>query len=186
MITKITYSSFRFVNSLEKENKKTVVISILDNSGKYMRPDLSKFVDSLHLNFKDRCEEDYIDFEFWPDNPSPFFTSFYVPENERLVSINDARLILNFFFKHHNDFNEKELLIHCRSGVSRSAAVALYLGETFSIPWSNSKEHDRFNPNLRVIRLLDKALRNKYYYAHNRSIRNKFHELDFSKRNYSA
>lgn len=179
MIRKITYSSVKYVNLLGKDKNK-VVISILDNSGKYTRPDLSKFQDSLLLNFKDRCEEDFAEYDFWPDNPCPLFTSYYVFENERLVSLSDAEKIMKFFFKHHDDKEEKELLVHCRSGVSRSAAVALYLGNVFSIPWESSKEHNRFNPNLRVIRLLDKVMKTKYCYAYNRSIRDKLYKLDFS------
>lgn len=182
MIRKITYSSVKYVNSL-KEDKNKVVISILDNSGKYTRPDLSKFHDSLLLNFKDRCEEDYIDFDrFWPDEPDSLFSSYYVVGNERLVSFSDAKKIIQFFLRHHSDNEEKELLIHCRSGVSRSAAIALYLGNVFLIPWESSKEHDRFNPNLRVIRLLDKVMKTKYYHAYTRSIRNKFYQLGVSSR----
>jgi predicted protein tyrosine phosphatase len=109
----------------------------------------------LFLTFKDRCEEEF-GVEDWPDQLSNHLKIKYLGSiDERIFSSEDAAKIWQFFNEHHSSPDDLTLLVHCKSGVGRSAAIAQYFGTTFCIPWVGGKD-PRFNPNSRVLRLLEK------------------------------
>lgn len=153
MIKEIIYTGVQDA-STRVLDKTIVVISILDFNSKFPRPSFDGCKDKLELSFKDRCEEEYGSSD-WPDYISEDF-SFRVlrQKGERLFDLSDAKRILSFFDKHHNSTEDLQLLIHCRAGVSRSAAVAMFLGEQYKIPFIGG---DRFRPNPRILRMLAKA-----------------------------
>jgi predicted protein tyrosine phosphatase len=152
MIKKIIYSSLHDAYNRKFDNK-TLIISILDYSHRFLRPSFEGCRDKIELSFKDRSEEELGYCGRWPDKTSEYFNFVVLNEdNERLFDITDAEKILNFFDKYHKIDEELDLFIHCRSGVSRSAAVALFLGRCYNIPFEGVEP--RFNPNPRIIRLM--------------------------------
>ena len=159
MITNILHTGVVHASSIKPSNN-TVIISILDRNSKIPRPSFISFKETLFLTFKDRCEEDYKLNWYWPDEISESYASYFTGfKNERLCTLNDARKILNFFNKYHLGPNPINLVVHCKSGVGRSAAIAHWLGNKFKIRYSGTDPKGRFNPNLRVIRMLNKAYR---------------------------
>lgn len=156
MITEINFASAWHVKRMPF-SKDTVLISIRDKRSKTPTPSLSKFKDSLVLYFKDRCEEEY-GMNAWPLYPTKQFMYYLLRvKNERLFDLNDAQSILDFFLYWQSTDQKIKLLVHCKSGVSRSAAVANWLGEAFKIPTVRVGPHRDTRPNLRVLRLLNKA-----------------------------
>ena len=157
MITSILHTGVEYIKTIQP-SKDTVVISILDNQSKTPRPNFTGFKDSLLLNFKDRCEEDYRTRWYWPDELSENTFKFYTGiANERPCNLSDAYKIIKFFKLHHSDPAPLKLVIHCKSGVGRSAAIAFWLGYKFKIKYSGTDPKGRFFPNPRVIRLINKA-----------------------------
>lgn len=146
-----------------KPSYDTIVISILDNKSKVPRPNFTGFKDFLLLSFKDRCEEDYNLTWYWPDEIADNNAYIYTGiKNERICTLSDAYKILKFFKKYHADPNPIKLLIHCKAGIGRSAAIAQWIGTHYKIKYSGTDPKGRFNPNLRVIRLLNSASKLSY------------------------
>ena len=157
MITNILYTGVVYASTIKPSND-TVIISILDNNSKYARPNFEGFKDFLLLSFKDRCEEDYGLTWDWPEEIQDEYAQIYTGiKNERLCNLSDAHKILNFFRLHHADPNPINLVVHCKAGVGRSAAIACWIGTKFKIKYSGNDPKGRFNPNLRIERLLNKA-----------------------------
>lgn len=147
-----------------------VIISILDYYTPHSRPNFSHFKDSLSLSFKDRCEEEYGHEQLWPDEPTREFNeSVLGMPNERICSISDARRIDKFFEEWHDHRETLNLIVHCKSGVGRSAAIAKFYGDLYDISYSGTDPRKRFFPNPRVIRMLEKTKFGKYEHEDNRS-----------------
>ena len=186
MIAHITHAGVMHVDDLvSTDPRRNLLISILDFNTPHTRPDFSKFVDSLSLCFKDRCEEDYGHDSYWPDEPTTEFNiDLLRVDYERVFSYTDAVKIVEFFenwHKYQNDFN---LIVHCKSGVGRSAAIAEFFGIIYNIPFRGTDPRGRFMPNCRVTRLLTKAYYDKYKHEDNGNYTNALQKLDVSKRCY--
>jgi len=157
MITHILHTGVVHASTIQPSSD-TVVISILDYNSRHPRPNFSGFRDSLSLCFKDRCEEDYGVKSHWPDEIPDNLQAFYTgDELERICNLSDAEKILRFFDKHHRDPQPINLVAHCKSGVGRSAAIAHWFGTVYGISYHGTDLRKRFNPNPRVIRMLNKA-----------------------------
>lgn len=157
MIREIRYGGCNHVRQFEK-NKTAALISILDNHSPLTRPSRNDFGMYLHMSFKDRCEEDLgLQIGAIPDEPPKDLNKIIVGRGERIVSLSDAKQILNFFTEAMQNSNINSLVVHCKSGVGRSAAIANWLGDAYDIPVTRVGPHREINPNLRVQRLLDKA-----------------------------
>lgn len=186
MITHITHAGVLHVDDVvDTNNGRNLLISILDNTTPYSRPDFSKFHDSLALTFKDRCEEDFGLYDHWPDEPtaSDNFSVLRVVD-ERLFSYTDAVKIVEFVEKWMRSPDEFHLIAHCKSGVGRSAAIAEFFGIVHNIPYKGTDPRGRFIPNCRVTRLLTKAYYNKYKHENSGIKPAQLHELDLSNRCY--
>lgn len=146
----------------------TALISILDKLSPLIRPNPLRFAKTMYLNFKDRGEEDFGDEPgSWPDEPDAEFTTNKVGPVERLVSLSDMELVLKFFHEVDAEPEITKLVIHCKSGVSRSAAIAQWLGNHYDIDAFKVGPDKRISPSPRVMRLLDAAY-TKYRDEHDR------------------
>jgi len=75
-------------------------------------------------------------------------------QGSKFFSEEDAKSILEFVAKHGG---EKEIVVHCEKGRSRSAAVAIFLADKFG-EIGNEKEYvDKCNPNPHVASILQKV-----------------------------
>lgn len=181
MIKEIIHAGVNHVNDHIADSRPNLLISILDVTSPLQRPDFKRFDSVLSLAFKDRCEEDYGLMDLWPDEPD-LSTNYSVLGlvNERLFSIRDANRIVEFFETHHKQDQEYNLIIHCKSGVGRSAAIAQFFGTLYEIPFKGTDPRGRFMPNYRVMRLLSKAHQDKYPYVDKRNYTS-IYELDVSR-----
>lgn len=163
MIENILYCSVRHLPAI-KQRKNAIIISINDYYSKVPQPDLNGFAAVLKLCFKDRCEEEYNYSQPWPDRPTDAFCQYILGiENEKLFDRDQADLIKQFVDQYHTVDNTKyQLIVQCRAGVSRSAAIAAFLSHHLGLKLYS--ERDRFRPNPRVIRLLNKVYNAKYEY----------------------
>jgi predicted protein tyrosine phosphatase len=187
MIKHITHAGVLHVNDIIDNSNPTrnLLISILDYHAIHDRPDFSRFHKVLSLCFKDRCEEDYGIDDLWPDEPDDVLSFRYTGHvNEKLFSLSDAQLIVDFVEKYHGEPEEYNLIAHCKSGVGRSAAIAEFFGITHNIPYKGTDPRGRFMPNCRVSRLLTKAYFNKYKHVNNGNHNTEVQQLDLSKRCY--
>lgn len=132
----------------------TVVISILDVSEEFGRPPLEGFRDVLRLQFEDTYENEGT--SPWPDEPSEAEHARVVQMvGERVCTLSDARAVIAFLEKHHSSFDQLTLVVHCQGGISRSAAVASWASVRYWAPMVGVRSAEW--PNLRLLRLLDKA-----------------------------
>ena len=188
MISHITHAGVMHVDDIVNgDNRRNLLISILDFNSPHVRPDFSRFEDVLALTFKDRCEEDYGAADYWPDQPDDDLVRRILGvANERLFSYSDAVAIVEFVEKWIKDPKEFNLIVHCKSGVGRSAAIAEFFGIVHNIPFKGTDPRGRFMPNCRVTRLLTKAYYDKYGYVNNRSHQDTLQQLDISQRLYTT
>ena len=153
MISRIFYSAADFVKTmLDEEARYVTLISVLDSPNDKARPDLTRFLDTLPLSFHDICEEEFGENEPWEDNL----------DKENVPTLTDAHAILGFFEKHSASNKDTVILVHCFAGVSRSAAIALWLGEISNTLVIQAGPSRIAHPNPRVIRLLNKAHFERY------------------------
>jgi len=134
-----------------------VVVSILDRSEAAGRPLFSGYRDALRLGFEDTAEEYKLaEAGAWPDNPTDAeHERFAQGKGERVPTLRDAQEIVAFLRKHRSSAEQLKLLVHCKAGISRSAAVAAWAAAAMWIPLGTSRSTAYANP--RVLRLLDKA-----------------------------
>jgi predicted protein tyrosine phosphatase len=137
----------------------TVIISILDQFEEHSQPDhLHRFKDHLILYFVDTFEKPGE--SDWPDQMSEEEHKLICKyDEEKAPELIDAQRIVEFINRHHASPEQVRLVVHCHGGVSRSAAVAKWVGEVYRVPLpqlgDGSHELDGANP--RVLRLLGKA-----------------------------
>ena len=186
MIKHITHAGVKHVDDVAAASSgRNLLISILDFNSPHVRPDFSRFQDVLALTFKDRCEEDYGFDDHWPDEPTDAFClALLRVANERLFSLTDAVRVVDFVERWVADPEEYNLIVHCKSGVGRSAAIAEFFGIVHNIPYKGTDPHGRFMPNCRVTRLLTKAYHNKYKHADNGNHKVDVYELGLPDRCY--
>ncbi len=137
----------------------TVIISILNQFEECNRPDhLHQFRDHLVLHFVDTFEQPGE--PDWPDQMSEEeHKTICKYDEEKAPELIDAQLIVDFVNKHHNAPEAIRLVVHCQGGISRSAAVAKWVGEIYGVPLPQLGDdgHKLDGANLRVLRLLEKA-----------------------------
>lgn len=139
------------------------VISLLDKgeSLKYGRPDLSAHHSGLPMWFEDSYESDGE--PAWPDEPSDLQHLRYAIEHgERVPTLQDALKIVDFVYALHALPKKLSLAVHCHGGISRSTAVADWVSARLFVPITPAPRGVATPeigpmPNLRVLRLLDKA-----------------------------
>lgn len=158
MLTKVLWMSVREARQLVP-GKSTVVISILDQFEQHARPaHLSQFADHLVLNFVDTFEKP--DEPEWPDQMTEEeHKAACTWDGDRAPELSDAKQIAAFVAMHHASTKPTRLVVHCHGGVSRSAAVAKWVAETYDVPMPQlgDGEHELDGANPRVLRLLRKA-----------------------------
>lgn len=158
MLTEVRFLGIDAARAL-KPSLGTAVISILDHSENHRRPPrLRAFKDCLILDFVDTYEAEGAD--PWPDKMTPAEHALVCADPfERAPDLADAEAIVTFVRKHHWSSEPTRLVVHCYGGVSRSAAVAQWVGVVHGVPLPQLGDGvhtlDRANP--RLLRLLDKA-----------------------------
>lgn len=139
----------------------TVIISILDQFEEHARPErLHEFADCLVLNFVDTFEKP--DQSEWPDHlTEEEHKAACTWDDDRAPELADAQKIAAFVATHHATPKLTKLVVHCHGGVSRSAAVAKWVGATYGIPMPQLGDgiHRLEGANPRVLRLLQKTKR---------------------------
>ncbi|QHE83388.1 dual specificity protein phosphatase family protein [Hydrogenophaga sp. BPS33] len=137
----------------------TVIISILNQFEECNRPEhLHQFRDHLILYFVDTFENPGE--PAWPDQMSEEeHKAICKYDEEKAPELIDAQRIVEFVSTHHEAPEEMRLVVHCQSGISRSAAVAKWVGEFHRIPLPQLGDgiHKLDGANPRVLRLLSKA-----------------------------
>jgi len=158
MLKEVLFMDVREARQL-KPSQTTVIISILDQFEEHNRPDhLHLFRDHLVLNFVDTFERPG-DPE-WPDQMSEAEHKLACKwDEDRAPELSDALRIVAFTNKHRDAPEELRLIVHCHGGVSRSAAVAKWVGATYGVPLPQLGDgiHLLDGANPRVLRLLAKA-----------------------------
>jgi predicted protein tyrosine phosphatase len=139
----------------------TVVVSVLDNAESKQRPPLEGFHAALALTFEDSFEECAGDpVGSWSDEPTVeehFAYSWRKTGFERVLTLSEARRLYAFLAEQQAKPEGLELVVHCFGGVSRSAAIALWVSRKWDVPLEDVNEHGTEYANQRVMRLLDKA-----------------------------
>lgn len=139
-----------------KPSLNTVVVSILDVSEASHRPRLGGFRSVLHLEFEDTEEEKRLaSVGAWPDEPTQAQHNVLTGGVERIFSLSDARKITSFLNRFAHSDEPLVLIAHCYAGISRSAAVASWAANQYSVALDTNKSPKWANK--RVLRLLDKA-----------------------------
>jgi predicted protein tyrosine phosphatase len=155
MITSIDFLPHTAVAELANPQIK-VVVSMLAASEEYARPTLERFAHVLCLQFEDWSEELAKYPDFWPDDPTESENaSLACAPGEKVFSLSDAKAIVDFVLAHHGSPASVDLVAHCHGGVSRSAAVALWVSARLKLPMPANR--DSSGANERVLRLLQKA-----------------------------
>lgn len=158
MLKEVLFMGVREASKLELRSD-TVIISILDQIEEHNRPDqLHLFRDHLILSFVDTFEK--AEEPDWPDQITEEEHKVICKyDEEKAPELIDAQSIVEFIDRHHVAHEEVRLIVHCRGGVSRSAAVAKWVGEVYRVPMPQLGDgvHELDGANPRVLRLLAKA-----------------------------
>lgn len=148
----------REASRLEPSQTK-VIISILDQFEEHSRPPgLHELRCHLILNFVDTFEKPGE--PHWPDRMSEAeHRAACTWDEDRAPELFDAQRIVEFVKRHHRATEAATLVVHCHGGVSRSAAVAQWVGETLGVPIPQLGDgvHTLEGANPRVLRLLNTA-----------------------------
>lgn len=132
MLKQVLFMGVREANRLEP-SQTTVIISILDQFEEHNRPPrLHEFRDHLILNFVDAFDKPGE--THWPDRMSEAeHWAACTWEEDRARELLDALRIVEFVSRHHHATEAMTLVVHCHGGVSRSVAVAQWVGETLGV-----------------------------------------------------
>ncbi len=159
MLKEVLFMGVREASKLEPRSD-TVIISILDQFEEHNRPEhLHRFKDHLILYFVDTFEKPGE--PDWPDQMSEEEHKVICKyDEEKAPELIDAQQIVEFINRHHEALEEVRLVVHCHGGVSRSAAIAKWVGEFYAVPLPQIGDgiHVLDGANPRVLRLLAKAL----------------------------
>lgn len=160
MITDVDYFSLEEARGM-RPRADTLLISILDRSEaeRMKRPRLDGWRSVLVLEFEDSHEEAKLaPAGSWPDSPTPEQHVLYThTRQERIPTLDDAERLIEFIAGHQATDAPLHLVVHCKAGVSRSAAVAKWVEERLGVPRSDSEFKATLYANPRVLRLMDKA-----------------------------
>ena len=158
MLEEVLFMGVREASRLEP-SQTTVIISILDQFEEHNRPPrLCEFKDHLILNFVDTFEKPGE--PHWPDRMSEVeHRAACTWDEDRAPELVDAQRIVEFVNRHHRTIEAVTLVVHCHGGVSRSAAVAQWVGEKLDVamPQLGDGVHTLEGANPRVLRLLQKS-----------------------------
>ncbi|MDT4855937.1 hypothetical protein FQZ97_903100 [compost metagenome] len=158
MLKEVLFMGVREASRLEP-SPTTMIISILDQFDEHNRPQrLHEFRDHLILNFVDTFEKPGV--PHWPDQMSEAeHRAACTWDEDRAPELSDAQRIVTFVDRHHSQIEAVSLVVHCHGGVSRSAAVAKWVGETLGVAMPQLVDgiHTLDGANPRVLRLLDRA-----------------------------
>ena len=102
-----------------------------------MPPRLANFARMLHLEFRDVRTSD----EVWAFEKS------------------HANMIIEFVAALHEEANAYKCIVHCKAGISRSAAVAVYIAEATQCRFDRREQAGGANPL--VLKLLCGSARDK-------------------------
>lgn len=154
MIVSVDFLSVEQMRAV-KPRHDIVVVSILDQSERHLRPRLAGFGGALTLTFEDNYERDG---DAWSDEMDlDACAAVAVEHGERPPQLSDALAIDAFVMKHHADPRPLKLIAHCRAGISRSAAVALCYSRRLAAPIAEPTMRDTSDANPRLLRLLERA-----------------------------
>jgi len=158
MLKEVLFLSAEQMNRV-RPTTSAVVISILDRSEARYRPLLSGYRAVLTLDFEDTSEETKLARpNQWPEEPTDAeHARFAQGKDEHIPTLTDARKMVAFINEQNRSDEPLTLYVHCRMGVSRSAAVAQFVSDSLSIPLANANMRSTAHANPRVGRLLAKA-----------------------------
>ena len=158
MLKEVLFIGVREASRLEP-SQTTVIISILDQFEEHNRPPrLHEFKEHLILNFVDTFEKPGE--PYWQDRMSEAeHRAACTCDEDRAPELIDAQRIVEFVNRHHRSTEAVTLVVHCYGGVSRSAAVGQWVGETLGValPQLEDGIHTLEGANPRVLRLLQEA-----------------------------
>ena len=162
MFSEVLFVGYKSVERF-RGKRNTAVISILDFSERFARPDLSDFPRSLMLEFEDVSDGSEVLFgALLPDDTPEGLDRCPHNSQERFCTIKDALLIIDFLDSIQSDPRVKTLLVHCFGGVSRPAAVAQFVLDAYApgnCTYTGMAVSTGKNP--RLYRLLQAAYKSK-------------------------
>jgi len=158
MLKSVEFMSLKSMKALQP-NESVAVISIHDSSTTRDLPTFDGFLDVLSLNMLDVSEEHFgLAPGTWTDEPSAKQHPEYCGIDENYApSLSHARAIRTFVDNLHARADAIALVVHCSAGVSRSAAVAGWVSERFSVILHDRASQGLGNANPRITRLLNSA-----------------------------
>lgn len=160
MITSVAFLSIDRARNLIP-SRDTLMVSILDlQERRDLRlPRLGGYRSVLSLSFEDTSEEGKLkEVGSWDDDPDDIdHARFSQGYGERIPTLQDAKKIVEFVQRHHTSEESLKFIVHCRAGVSRSAAVAQWVVEYTLAPMRSDIRMNTSHANARLTRLLEKA-----------------------------
>ncbi len=155
MLTQVSFMSLQRVQAMAA-SPHVVVISVTDSAADAVRPALNGYRDALRLEFVDMAEEHVnAPIGSWPREPTPQeHEALSGLRGERLPAFSDAVAIRRFLDGHHGAAEPLEVVIHCFAGASRSAAIAGWAAEHYSVPLVDAAGRGTDEANERLSRLL--------------------------------
>ena len=132
------------------------VISIRDYSSSRKLPSFEGYLHVLPVHMLDVAEEHLrLPPGTWGDEPTASQHLEYCGEPDNYApSLSHARAIHKFLTELHAETTRLDVVVHCSQGVSRSAAVAGWAAEKFSIPLIDPAGQGLAEANPRLLRLL--------------------------------
>lgn len=79
------------------------------------------------------------------------------PYNIHAMDYDDAMKIALFLNRHIE--NAKNIIVHCKAGISRSQGVIAYVLMNYNFDWETRKENPCLTPNIHVKRMLNRIAR---------------------------
>lgn len=155
MLKSIAFMSLAAARELPP-SASTAVISIRNASLSSTPPTFEGFWRVLPLYMLDVAEEHWrLPPGTWADEPTASQHLEYCGEpGEYAPSLSHARAIQKVLLELHADNSAFDVVVHCSQGVSRSAAVAGWAAERFSIPLIDPAGQGLAEANPRLLRLL--------------------------------
>ncbi len=152
MLKSVCFISRRAVENHLKPTPDIAIISIKDPDGKPVR--LPRGVSSTRLEFHDLYEEALnLPVGAFPDAITPPLAVFHA--NFILPDTHHAWQIIRFIRLQAEKPNPIDLIVHCEAGISRSAAVAMFVADRYAVPIDQANP-DTSCANKRLLRLLNK------------------------------
>ena len=119
-------------------------------------PSFEGYLHVLPVHMLDTAEEHWrLPPGTWADEPTASQHVEYCGEPDNYApSLSHARAIHKFLTELHAETTRIDVVVHCSQGVSRSAAVAGWAAERFSIPLIDPAGQGLAEANPRLLRLL--------------------------------